>query len=89
MWHNTLVEDEVNIGALRTETSPKLGQSLEEDSHVSIVGNLVVSKGIVDTLSRIKASLMMLNLEKFLMIRTLQPLQPVRKSFYSSVNKLV
>ena len=29
MWHKTLVEEEVNIGVLRRETSPKLGQSLD------------------------------------------------------------
>ena len=62
--------------------------SPEEDSRVSIVGNRVISKGIVDTLSRTKASLMILNLEKFMMIRTLQPLQPMRKSCYSFVNKI-
>ena len=67
-----------------------LGQSLEEDSLVSIiVGNPIISKGIVNTLSRTKALLLILNLEKFLMARTLRPLQPVRKSCYSFVNKLV
>ena len=68
---NLQVEEEVNIEVLKIETSIMLGQSPEEDSRVSIVGNLVISKGIIDTLSRTKALLMMLNLGKFLMIITL------------------
>ena len=36
----------------KTGTSPKRGRSPEEDSRVSIVGNLVISKRIVDTLRR-------------------------------------
>ena len=71
MWHKTLVEEEVNIEVLKIERSLMLDQSPEEDSRVSIVGNLVISKGIVDTLSRTKALLTMLNLEKFVMIKTL------------------
>ena len=78
-----------SIEVLKIETSLMPGQSPEEDSRVSIVGNLVISKGIVDTLSRTKALLMMLNLENSLMIKTLQPLEPLRKSCYSSVIKLV
>ena len=65
MWHKTLVEEEVNIGVLKTKTSLMQGQSPEEDPHVSIVGNLVMSKRIVDTLGRTKAWLMMLNPENF------------------------
>ena len=66
-----------------------LGQIPEEDSCVSIVENLVIFKGIVDSVSKTKALLMMLNIGKFLMIRILQSLQPVRKSCYSFVKKLV
>ena len=75
-------------GVSKIETSLIQGQSPEEDSRVSIMGNLVISKGIVNTLTMTKALLMM-NLVKFMMIKTLQPLQPVRKSYYSFVNKLM
>ena len=89
IWHKTFVKGDVNIEVLKIETSLMLGQSLEEDPRVSIVGNFVISKRIVNTLGRRKALLMMLNLENFMMIKTLKPLQPVRKSCYSFVNKLV
>ena len=82
MWHKPLEEEEVNIEVLKIETRFMLGQSLEEDPRVSIVGNFVISKRIVNTLGRRKALLMMLNLENFMMIKTLKPLQPVRKSCY-------
>ena len=59
MWHKTFVEEEVNIKVLKIETSSMPGESLEEDSRVSIVGNSVISKRIVDTLRRTKAFLMM------------------------------
>ena len=89
MWHKTLVEEEVNIGVIKIETSPMLGQSLKEDSRVSIVGNLVISERIVDTLRRRKALLMMLNPKQILMRKTPHPLQAMRKNCYSLVNKLM
>ena len=73
MWHKTLVEEEVNIEVLKTGTSPKLGQSLEEDSHVSTVGNWVISKRIVDNLRETKEMLIVLSLRKFLMREKPQP----------------
>ena len=89
MWHKTLVEEKLNIEVLKIETSLMPGQSLEEDSRVSIVGNSVISKRIVDALIRTKALLMTLNLENVLMRKTLQPLQLVRKNNFceqASVN---
>ena len=84
-----MVEEEVNIEVLKIETSFMPSQSSKDDSGVSIVGNLVISKRFVNILRRTKALQMMLNPENFMMRKTLQPLQPVRKSCYSFVNKLV
>ena len=70
MWHKALVEEEVNIGVLTTETSSKLGKSLEEDSRVSIVGNWVISKRMVDTLRETKSMLIVLSQRNFLMRKT-------------------
>ena len=49
MWHKTLVEEEASIEVLKIETSLMPGQSPEEDSRVSIVGNLVISKKELST----------------------------------------
>ena len=73
---------------LKIETSLMPDQSLEEDPRVSIVGNLVISKTIVD-LKKDKGMADDVEPRKISDDKNTSPLQPVRKSCYSFVNKLV
>ena len=87
MWHETLADAEARIRVHKRETSLMPGISPKEDSHVSIVGNLGISKRIVNILRKTNVLLMMLYPRRYMRRKALQPLLPMKKNSYSFARK--